>query len=85
MTLQLIDAALTAGALTWWVTAGALATHRIRRHRTPRDVKRMTHNGASEARRFILARLSTRRCHGCTDPSFHTHHLTWLGRRRFTR
>ena len=32
----------------------------------------------------ILTRLSTRRCHGCDDPSFHTAHLTAIGRRRYT-
>lgn len=35
---------------------------------------------------FWIARLSTKRCHGeCGDTDFHTHHLTWLGERRFTR
>lgn len=32
----------------------------------------------------ILTALSTRRCHGCADASPHSHHLTWLGRRRYT-
>lgn len=32
----------------------------------------------------LLIALSTRRCRGCSDPSFHTHHLTWIGRRRYT-
>jgi hypothetical protein len=33
---------------------------------------------------YLLAKLSTRECKGCDDPSFHTAHLTWLGRKRFT-
>lgn len=32
----------------------------------------------------FLAKLSTRKCRGCADPSLHTAHLTWIGRRRFT-
>lgn len=32
----------------------------------------------------ILSALSTRKCHGCNDPSFHTAHLTAIGRRRYT-
>lgn len=32
----------------------------------------------------ILTTLSTRKCTGCTDRSFHTAHLTWIGRLRFT-
>ena len=32
----------------------------------------------------LIAKLSTRRCSGCEDTSFHTHHLTLLGRLRFT-
>ncbi len=31
----------------------------------------------------LLVRLSTRRCHGCADPSAHTHHLTRLGHWRY--
>jgi hypothetical protein len=34
--------------------------------------------------RLLLA-LRTRRCTGCGEPAPHTHHLTWLGRRRYTR
>lgn len=33
----------------------------------------------------LLNRLSARRCHGCADTSFHTHHLTVLGHWRFVR
>lgn len=33
----------------------------------------------------LLIKLYTRRCRGCTDPSPHSHHLTWLGRRRYTK
>ena len=29
-------------------------------------------------------RLPARRCSGCDNPSPHTHHLTWLGRRLYT-
>ena len=29
-------------------------------------------------------RWTTRRCRGCEDKSVHTHHLTWLGRLRYT-
>ena len=32
----------------------------------------------------ILIALSTRRCHGCDDTSFHTAHLTTWGRKRYT-
>lgn len=32
----------------------------------------------------ILIALSTRRCRGCADPSFHTAHLTAWGRKRYT-
>lgn len=32
----------------------------------------------------ILNALTTRRCRGCSDPSFHTAHLTGLGRKRYT-
>lgn len=32
----------------------------------------------------LLNRLLTRRCRGCSDPSPHSHHLTWLGRLRYT-
>lgn len=35
--------------------------------------------------RRLLIKMSTRRCRGCPDTSFHTHHLTALGRRRYTR
>ncbi len=31
----------------------------------------------------LLTRLSTRRCRGCDDPSFHTAHLTRLGQWRY--
>jgi hypothetical protein len=37
-------------------------------------------------RRFIhevKQRLSFRRCDGCSDPSPHSHHLTWIGKRRY--
>ena len=34
--------------------------------------------------RRIWIRLKTRKCKGCSDTSFHTHHLTWLGRRSYT-
>lgn len=35
--------------------------------------------------KWLLAYLSTRKCNGrCGDPSFHTAHLTWIGKRRFT-
>lgn len=43
---------------------------------TPTDRRRTTVNR-------ILIALSTRRCRGCDDASFHTAHLTTLGRRRF--
>ena len=33
----------------------------------------------------LLVRLSTRRCHGCADPDPHSHHLTAIGRWRYTR
>lgn len=33
----------------------------------------------------LLVKLSTRKCRGCKDTSFHSHHLTWIGRRRYTR
>lgn len=33
----------------------------------------------------IRQRAELRPCRGCDDNSFHTHHLTWLGRRRWTR
>lgn len=32
----------------------------------------------------ILNALTTRRCRGCSDPSPHSHHLTALGRKRYT-
>lgn len=32
----------------------------------------------------LLRALSTRRCTGCDSADFHTHHLTALGRRRYT-
>ena len=32
----------------------------------------------------ILIALSTRRCRGCDDGSFHTAHLTAWGRKRYT-
>jgi hypothetical protein len=32
----------------------------------------------------LLRRLSTRRCRGCSDPSYHDAHLTLIGRWRFT-
>jgi hypothetical protein len=35
--------------------------------------------------RRLLHRLSWRRCCGCDDPSFHDAHLTWIGRRRYTK
>jgi hypothetical protein len=31
----------------------------------------------------IKQRLSFRQCDGCSDPSPHTHHLTWIGKRRY--
>jgi hypothetical protein len=31
----------------------------------------------------ILAKLSTRKCRGCDEESYHTHHLTWIGKKRF--
>jgi hypothetical protein len=31
----------------------------------------------------LLTRLYTRRCRGCDDQSFHTHHLTRLGRAKY--
>jgi hypothetical protein len=37
-------------------------------------------------RRFIheiRQRLLFRRCGGCSDPSPHSHHLTWIGKRRY--
>ena len=33
----------------------------------------------------LLSKLSTRKCRGCDDPSFHTAHLTRLGRWRYIR
>lgn len=35
--------------------------------------------------RRLLVKFSTRPCHGCEDLSFHTAHLTWIGRLRWTR
>jgi hypothetical protein len=32
----------------------------------------------------LRQRLWTRRCKGCDDLSPHTHHLTFMGKRRFT-
>lgn len=32
----------------------------------------------------LLTKLSTRKCRGCSDNSVHTHHLTMLGKWRFT-
>lgn len=31
----------------------------------------------------MIAKLWTRKCRGCNDPSFHTEHLTWFGRLYF--
>lgn len=31
----------------------------------------------------LLTKLSTRRCRGCTDESYHSHHLTRLGQWRY--
>lgn len=31
----------------------------------------------------ILTTMSTRKCHGCDDKDFHTHHFTWIGRHRY--
>lgn len=31
----------------------------------------------------LLVKLSTRKCRGCDNTSPHTHHLTWIGRRRY--
>jgi hypothetical protein len=31
----------------------------------------------------LLIKLSTRKCKGCEDTSFHTHHLTKLGQWRY--
>lgn len=33
--------------------------------------------------RRLLSALSTRRCRGCASTEPHSHHLTWLGRRRY--
>lgn len=33
----------------------------------------------------VLSALSTRKCRGCDDSTFHTAHLTALGRRRYTK
>ena len=38
----------------------------------------------AEAVYAFLGRMSTRRCTGCGDMSFHTAHLTVFGRRRYT-
>lgn len=34
--------------------------------------------------KYLLTKLSTRKCGGCSNASFHTAHLTWLGRLRYT-
>lgn len=33
--------------------------------------------------RRLLTKLSTRKCRGCQDPAPHSHHLTWIGRKRY--
>lgn len=32
----------------------------------------------------LFIKLLTRKCRGCQDPSPHSHHLTWIGRKRYT-
>lgn len=31
----------------------------------------------------ILTKMTTRKCRGCDDKGFHTHHLTWFGKHRY--
>ena len=35
--------------------------------------------------KWLLIKLSTRKCRGCSDPSFHTAHMTKLGWWRMDR
>lgn len=34
---------------------------------------------------LLWNRLTLRKCKGCADEAFHTHHLTWLGHKYWPR
>lgn len=68
----------------------ALLEHEAREDDRLYDVGYAPSTGAEDQRtgdsamKRLIAKLSTRRCGGCDDTAFHTHHLTLLGRFRFT-
>lgn len=33
--------------------------------------------------RWALGKLSAKKCRGCDDPSFHTHHMSAIGHLRY--